>query len=254
MALRGERQRRYQSAQQLSDDLQRHRGGLPVSARRDTLRYRAAKFLRRHRISCWRGILVLLSLGAGLIGIWMQSRVVQEERDRACAAALRADSVSHFLRDMLASVDPQNEGRDVTVRAVLDAAAERVRSLDQPEVEASVRTTIGLSYLGLGLYGQATPHLRGRPRDPTTVLAGNHPDVIESLDNYGSLLYAQGILWQAQDVLREAVAAARSNKAAPSHDARARPQQPRGVLARQRRSCRRRAALSRGSLDLPARR
>jgi serine/threonine-protein kinase len=216
MALRQERQRRYQSAQQLSDDLGRHRKGLPVSARPDTVRYRVAKFLRRHRFSVLAGILLLLSLGAGVVGIWMQSRVAQDERDRAFASALEADSVSHFLRDMLASVDPQNQGRDVTVREVLDAAAERVPAIaPRPEVEATVRTTIGLSYLGLGLYDQAAPHLQGALDIRRRLFAPNHPDVIESLENYGSLLYAKGQPATAQKILREAVAAARGNPGVP---------------------------------------
>src|SRR5262249_62036483 len=43
--------RRYGSVEQLSEDLRRHLAGLPVLARRDTWRYRAAKFLRRNRVA-----------------------------------------------------------------------------------------------------------------------------------------------------------------------------------------------------------
>lgn len=47
-ALRKEPQRRYASVERFSDDIDRHLKGLPVGARKDTLGYRAGKFVRRH--------------------------------------------------------------------------------------------------------------------------------------------------------------------------------------------------------------
>jgi serine/threonine protein kinase len=51
MALRKEPGRRYGSAEQLGDDLERYLNGLPVVARPSTLRYRLRKFVVRHRVS-----------------------------------------------------------------------------------------------------------------------------------------------------------------------------------------------------------
>jgi tetratricopeptide (TPR) repeat protein len=48
-ALRKEPQRRYPSVERLSNDLALHLSGAPVTARPDTLTYRAQKFLGRHR-------------------------------------------------------------------------------------------------------------------------------------------------------------------------------------------------------------
>ena len=48
-ALRKQPERRYLSAQALSDDIQRYFDGQPVSARGDALTYRLAKFVARHR-------------------------------------------------------------------------------------------------------------------------------------------------------------------------------------------------------------
>ena len=48
-ALRTEPERRYPSAQALLDDITRHLSGLPVSARKDSLRYRVGRFVRRNR-------------------------------------------------------------------------------------------------------------------------------------------------------------------------------------------------------------
>src|ERR1700730_13812532 len=49
-AMRKEPARRYASVGQFSEDIRRHLTGLPVVARKDTVSYRAGKFVSRHRI------------------------------------------------------------------------------------------------------------------------------------------------------------------------------------------------------------
>ncbi len=67
-ALQKEPQRRYASVERLSQDIRRYLEGLPVTARPDTLFYRADKFVRRHRVAVAAGLLVAVSLvgGAGV--------------------------------------------------------------------------------------------------------------------------------------------------------------------------------------------
>lgn len=82
MALRKEPERRYQSADELSDDIRRHLEGLPVDARKDTLGYRSSKFIRRHVVKNWRSTLVpivlsvlIVTTGLGLSLYWMRIKV-----------------------------------------------------------------------------------------------------------------------------------------------------------------------------------
>jgi len=82
-ALSKEAPRRYASVDQFSEDLRRHLAGLPVSARKDTLGYRAGKFLQRNRAAVAAGVLVLLALIAGIIGTTWQAMVARRERTRA---------------------------------------------------------------------------------------------------------------------------------------------------------------------------
>jgi eukaryotic-like serine/threonine-protein kinase len=63
-AIRKEPQRRYQSVEQLSEDLRRYAAGLPVLAREDTVVYRLGKFWRRHRL----GVIAAGLATAGLVG------------------------------------------------------------------------------------------------------------------------------------------------------------------------------------------
>jgi eukaryotic-like serine/threonine-protein kinase len=82
-ALSKEPQRRYASVEQVSEDIRRHLGNLPVIARRDTPSYLAAKFVARHRTGVTTAGLVALALVAGIIGISWQARIARAERARA---------------------------------------------------------------------------------------------------------------------------------------------------------------------------
>ncbi|MCW5970668.1 MAG: protein kinase [Blastocatellales bacterium] len=80
-ALRKEPDLRYESADQLSDDLRRYLKGEPVRAQRDTLRYRTVKFVRRNRALAMAlaTIIVLLMV---VIGILVRQIGVERERTR----------------------------------------------------------------------------------------------------------------------------------------------------------------------------
>jgi non-specific serine/threonine protein kinase/serine/threonine-protein kinase len=75
--------RRYRSAQALSDDLERYLDGRPLLARPDTLRYRAGKFVRRHRIGAAAGTVAVLGLLTGTVVAWRQARIAEANRERA---------------------------------------------------------------------------------------------------------------------------------------------------------------------------
>ncbi len=72
MAMRKEPQRRYQSVDQLSEDIRRHLQELPITARKDTFAYRTARFVLRNRVTVAITILSLLTIA--LFGAVMQWR------------------------------------------------------------------------------------------------------------------------------------------------------------------------------------
>ena len=151
--LRKEPQRRYASAEQLGEEWRRVLEGRPVTARRDRLGYRAAKFLRRRRVEVAAGAIAAAALVGGAVATARQAQRARIER-------AKAQQVNHFLSTMLASVDPGNAGRDVTVAQVLSQAARDVeRQQLAPEVEAQIRHTLGQTYTELGLYDSATVHI-----------------------------------------------------------------------------------------------
>ncbi len=82
-SLKKEHDRRYLSAEQLSEDIGRHLNGLPVRARPDTFGYRASKFVRRNKLGVVGAALIFLSLVGGIIGTTYQAQVAGREREKA---------------------------------------------------------------------------------------------------------------------------------------------------------------------------
>jgi serine/threonine-protein kinase len=143
-ALRKEPERRYPSVYALREDLRRYRQGLPVSARPDTLGYRASRFLRRHWLGVSATSALVLSLLIGLGVAVVQADRLRTERDRTM-------QVNDFLQDLLVEADPFTAGADTTVRDLLTTAGEMVeeRFANQPDLEAGLRLTLGKTQLNL---------------------------------------------------------------------------------------------------------
>ena len=201
MALRKEPERRYASAEQLAEDVERYLSRRPVRAQKDTVAYRAAKFVRRNVLGVAAAVAVVLALVGGLGAATWQARIATRE-------AAKARHINDFLLDMLSSADPNTTGHTLTVAEALDAAAEEVdtKLRSQPEVEADVRSTLGKAYLELGLYDKAALHLN-RAIELRRRLAG--PAAAETafeMNLMGTLLNRQGRLDEAEEVFRQALA------------------------------------------------
>ncbi|MGE5344944.1 MAG: protein kinase domain-containing protein [Acidithiobacillales bacterium] len=119
-ALRKEPVRRYATVEKLSADLGRHLSGLPVSARPDTLVYRAGKFVRRHRLGVAASLLVGLSLVAGIsVALWEARAARQSEalaRRRFDDTRALANSLLFELNDQLAALPGSTNIRERLVK------------------------------------------------------------------------------------------------------------------------------------------
>jgi non-specific serine/threonine protein kinase/serine/threonine-protein kinase len=98
MALRKEPLRRYASVDQFSEDVRRYLEGRPVRARQDTLGYRAAKFVGRHRLGVAASALLTVSLVGGFVATSRQARIARAERARA---EKRFDDLRKLANDFL---------------------------------------------------------------------------------------------------------------------------------------------------------
>ncbi len=156
-ALRSEPERRYPSAGQLAEDVERHLSGLPVRARPDTFRYRAAKFVRRNR-----GPLAVAGLFAVLLGTFavlasVQARRLAVERDAANTERALAEQVAGILTGLFERSDPRRYpgGDTLRVAAFVEQGEEAVEGVDDPAVRARLWRTLGQIHASRGRYDRA---------------------------------------------------------------------------------------------------
>ncbi len=159
-ALKKDPAARYPSATSFAEDLRRYFNHEPIGARPDTLAYRTAKFFRRR----WREVTVAAALVFLLAGLAaFHALRLATERNHARLEAAKAAHVSDLLIGMLTASDPYatHDGKEPTVRGLLDSGAERVQKelAGQPELEAQMLTTIGRVYWRLGALDKAQPLL-----------------------------------------------------------------------------------------------
>jgi eukaryotic-like serine/threonine-protein kinase len=83
-ALQKEPTQRYSAVTGFADDLRRYLSGMPVRARRDTVHYRAGKFIRRHKLAVASATLTAILLLAAIVATNVQRRRAEagEEANR----------------------------------------------------------------------------------------------------------------------------------------------------------------------------
>ena len=161
-ALEKDRNRRYETATGLADDIQRYLKNEAVQACPPSAAYRFRKFTHRHKFGVVAGatvaVAILLGLAgstAGMIYAMRERKAAQISAAQAKTQAAKSDQVAKFLEDMLKGVSPSVAmGRDTTLlRDIADRTAERVNTdlKDQPEVQIEVLHTLAQVYLDLTL-------------------------------------------------------------------------------------------------------
>lgn len=208
MALRREPKRRYPSVLQFSQDLQHFLAGEPVMAHKDSLTYRAAKFLRRNRVATAAAAAFLLLLISFSVTVSLQASRAARQRDQAQLQRDRAENVVRFLQGIFQVSDPMaGGGEEVTAREILDRGAARVeRELaEQPEVQATLMEAIGNVYRNLGLFDSAEPLLRQALATRQQILGTEHPAVAQSLNNLAIVLRSKGDFAGAEPLFRRAL-------------------------------------------------
>lgn len=83
MALRKEPERRYQSVEQLAEDIRCYLEGRPISARSESAIYRTSKFVRRNKLAVAAAALVFFSLLGGILATSRAAQIARAERARA---------------------------------------------------------------------------------------------------------------------------------------------------------------------------
>jgi tetratricopeptide (TPR) repeat protein len=207
-ALAKDRERRYESAAALGQDVARFLANEPVAAGPPSVWYRARKFARRHTKAVAVAAAVFLSLTGAVVGTsygLAQAREQEaaarksanEERTAKNEALRRADQfsrISDVLAAMFAKLDPNSAEKDgLSLRQAvadrllaaadqLDAEAER-----DPMAVAVLQHRLGMSLNNLGFPERAIPLHEKAGATLARVLG---PDAHETLASHNSLAEA----------------------------------------------------------------
>lgn len=199
-AMHKEADRRYGSAQELSDDIGRWLQGRPVLAHPDSAGYRLRRFVGRHRIGTALAACAAVAVAAaGGIAAW-QAR-------EAARAAEDMRQVNAFLMDVLSMSDPYNSGGELTLSQALDTAAERIDTHfgGRPDLSADVRFGIGYSMLSRYRLEQAEAQLQRALAESEAVFGHDDVRTLRVIEGLAGLRHEQGRIEEAIALYRDGI-------------------------------------------------
>ncbi|MHC4446565.1 MAG: tetratricopeptide repeat protein, partial [Planctomycetota bacterium] len=198
-ALEKDRDRRYQSAVELAQDIRRYLDNRTILARPPSLVYQFKTFVRRNKMLVAGVAAVFAALVLGIIGT--TTGLV-----RARMEANTYTAVSGFFEESFASLEARDgPGPNALVRDLLDKAAAQIDSelSDEPEVQGRLRWSIGNGYKALTLFDQAETQLRAALATQQAVLGDVDPDVAQTLQDLAATLWFRGNLEEAEPMFRD---------------------------------------------------
>ena len=207
-ALSKDIRRRYASVEALVADLMRFLDGLPIHARPATWRYRAVRFVSRHRWEVGVATLFVAMLVAFSVLVSLQAARLARERDVAQQERDAAEDVSSFLVSLFEVNDPsRSRGETVTARELLDRGATQVESglSSQPLAQARLMDTMGRVYRQLGLLEPAAALLEQALSRREAASHGASDDVADTLAEMGEVVREKGDYQEAERLHRRAL-------------------------------------------------
>jgi tetratricopeptide (TPR) repeat protein len=216
-ALEKDRDRRYDTANDLAADLERYLRNEPVEAYPESSMYRFRKFARRHKLGVAASIAAAAAVLLGVAGttggmIWAlrEREAAQASAARATTQAERSDQVARLLEDMLEGVAPSVAlGRDTTMlREIVDKTSERIdKELNGlPDVQAELRLMLAQVYFELQLYREVERIARHALESAREHIGEDNVWVADALQQRGRALTFLRAFDEASSSLRQAVA------------------------------------------------
>lgn len=207
-ALSKEPELRYKSASAFAEDVERFLEGRAIEARAPSWRYRSYMFARRHRWQVAAGALVVLLLAATALVSTLSAFRINRALEQTRLEAVKADQIATFMRELFAATDPeQNAGEAITVRQVLDRAAERIETelSADPAARALLHTEIGRIYFNLGLYEPAGENLEQAQALQRSLQAAGQVDLATTLQWLSYVRDIEGDYETAEAAARESL-------------------------------------------------
>jgi tetratricopeptide (TPR) repeat protein len=192
--LEKDRIRRYKTASDLAEDINRYLRHEPVTASPPSTVYRMHKVLLRHKVGAVvTAATFMLLLGLAVI-MAVQTHQISQERDRANDEATLAGQVLEYLVETFDALDPSaGGGHSITAKEVLDAGVGQLDRLEsKPEFQSRLMVTIGRLYGKLGLHDDSRPLLKRALSIDRQLYGEMHTVVAKDRYHWGWILSSQG--------------------------------------------------------------
>lgn len=192
---------RYQTVNDLINDLDAYLNLRPIKAKGLSKAYRLNRFVRRH----WAGVaassFAIIALVLGLAFSLISLEKTKAAEQRAETQAQTANQVAAFLVDIITDADPrESDGQEVTVKQVLTKSVTKIDNLkQQPLIQARLLNIIGKAYIGLGQVDQSSQLL-----ERAVSLAQTHVKIDKTIQIEALTLLSAS--YQAQEKFKEALA------------------------------------------------
>ena len=203
-ALRVEPDRRYPSAADLAEDVERHLAHLPIRFGGDRVSYRLAKFVRRHRLTVSAGAAVTL---VTLFSSAYAFSRVRQERDRARYEADKAIEVSQLMARFLQgwSPDASDRGEVSTKKLLADAVLRAERELTgRPDMLGATLSVLGDFHTTVGEWAKADSLLSRAQSIQSPLDSRLETDLAATLARKGRLYRLTGKHGEASAALQQA--------------------------------------------------
>ncbi|HBE71631.1 MAG TPA: hypothetical protein DDW52_26100, partial [Planctomycetaceae bacterium] len=197
--LEKDRNRRYQSARELSEDIGRFLVGDAVEACPPSAKYRILKYFKRNRGPVLATSAVVLALCAGTaLSLWQAAQATTakvEAEASARFAQTKADEskaiLEFFVTDVLKSAMPSRAlESEVTVKEMLVEAEAKMSSSfgDRPLVKAAIQEAIARTYYSLDDWKSAERNSSKAFEARSRILGQKDGDTIESMITHARIL------------------------------------------------------------------
>jgi eukaryotic-like serine/threonine-protein kinase len=151
MALRKEANRRYSSVEQFSEDVRRHLKGLPIVASKGSWRYRAEKFVQRHKMAMTAAVVVVLAIAGGVGATIREARIARANAGRA---ERRFNDVRNLANALMFEIDDSIKdlpGATPARKLLVSRASEYLDSLSrEAKGDASLEKELARAYERVG--------------------------------------------------------------------------------------------------------
>ncbi len=208
--LEKDRTRRYETANGLARDIERHLNNEPVFARPPSKLYRLQKAVQRNKAAFATAVAIAAVLILGAVASMSEAIRARRAEHAAQTEAAKSEQVAQFLKDMLNGVSPSvARGRDTRLlREILDQTAQRLETelKGQPAVEADLQETLGGAYMAIGDHTNCLAMSRKALALREKLYGEEHPEVASSLQSIGGALGQLGRLTEAETYCRQALA------------------------------------------------